>query len=176
MTAIENAQTGIPFIDGVIRQLQATGWVNFRARATLVSFVCCTCMQPWQGRFAHWLARIFTDYEPGIHYSQLQMQSGTMGINTIRIYNPVKQLQDKDTDGVLVATWIPELAHLPKYLQAEPWKISQMESIEYNFVLGRDYPHPIVDIESANREARKVLYALKKSIHPDDKQAIFQKH
>jgi deoxyribodipyrimidine photo-lyase len=48
MEAIEQAKTGIPFIDGVIRQLQSTGWVNFRARATLVSFVCNTCMQPWQ--------------------------------------------------------------------------------------------------------------------------------
>ncbi len=176
MTAIENAKTGIPFIDGVIRQLQATGWVNFRARATLVSFVCCTCMQPWQGRFAHWLARLFTDYEPGIHYSQLQMQSGTMGINTIRIYNPVKQLHDKDTEGKFVATWIPELAKLPKYLQAEPWRISYMESIQYDFVLGRDYSEPIIDIETSNREARKVLYTFKKSLHPDDKKALLQKH
>jgi deoxyribodipyrimidine photo-lyase len=56
MLAIENAQTGVPFIDGIVRQLQAIGWVNFRARATLVSFITCTCMQPWQGRFAHWLA------------------------------------------------------------------------------------------------------------------------
>lgn len=46
--AVENARTGIPFIDGIVRQLQTTGWINFRARATLVSFVCCTCMQPWQ--------------------------------------------------------------------------------------------------------------------------------
>lgn len=147
MSAIENARTGIPFIDGVVRQLQATGWINFRARATLVSFVVNTCMQPWKGRWAHWLARHFTDYEPGIHYPQLQMQSGTMGINTIRIYNPVKQLHDKDTDGRFVATWLPELAKLPKHLQAESWKISEMESIEYNFILGRDYPEPIVDVE-----------------------------
>jgi deoxyribodipyrimidine photo-lyase len=56
MSAIEYARTGIPFIDAVIRQLQMTGWVNFRARATLVSFVTNTCMQPWQGRFAEWLA------------------------------------------------------------------------------------------------------------------------
>ncbi len=176
MRAIESAQTGIPFIDGVIRQLQATGWVNFRARATLVSFVVNTCMQPWQGRFAHWLARIFTDYEPGIHYPQLQMQSGTMGINTIRIYNPIKQLQDKDTDGAFVTTWLPELARLPQYLQAEPWKISYMESIEYDFVLGRDYPHPIVDVESANRKAREVLYTLKKTIDPGEKRQMIERH
>lgn len=176
MDAVENAKTGIPFIDGVIRQLQAMGWVNFRARATLVSFVCCSALQPWQGRFAHWLARLFMDYEPGIHYPQLQMQSGTMGINTIRIYNPVKQLHDKDSDGRFVETWLPELAKLPKHLQAEPWKLSQMESIEYDFILGRDYPFPILDIESANRKAREILYTLKSRLDLRDKKSLLEKH
>lgn len=176
MTAIENARTGVPFIDGIVRQLQAIGWVNFRSRATLVSFVTCTCMQPWQGRFAHWLARLFTDYEPGIHYMQLQMQSGTMGINTIRIYNPMKQLHDKDSDGLFVDAYLSELAHLPKHLQAAPWEISEMESIEYDFILGRDYPHPIIDVESANRQAREILYDMKSHIDPRVKKAIVDKH
>ena len=56
------------------------------------------------------LARLFVDYEPGIHYSQLQMQSGTTGINTIRIYNPLKQIQEKDTDLTFVRRRIPEIA------------------------------------------------------------------
>ena len=176
MSAIEEARTGIPFIDGIVRQLQATGWINFRARATLVSFVTCTCMQPWQGRFAHWLARLFTDYEPGIHYMQLQMQSGTMGINTIRIYNPMKQLHDKDSDGLFVDAYLPELAKLPKHLQSAPWEISEMESIEYGFVLGRDYPLPIIDVESANRSAREILYDMKSHIDPRVKKAIVDKH
>lgn len=133
-------------------------------------------MQPWQGRFAHWLAKLFTDYEPGIHYLQLQMQAGTMGINTVRIYNPVKQLYDKDTDGKFVMKWLPEIARLPKYLQAEPWKISDMESIEYDFVLGRDYPFPIVDIEKSNRYARDTLYTLKGIINPDEKKILLEKH
>ena len=133
-------------------------------------------MQPWQGRFAHWLARLFVDYEPGIHYPQLQMQAGSMGINTIRIYNPVKQLHDKDMSGQFVATWLPELANLPQYLQAEPWKISEMESIQYNFVLGRDYPHPIINIEFANKQARKVLYELRTKVDLNDKKRVIEKH
>lgn len=176
MSAIEDARTGIPFIDGIVRQLKATGWINFRARATLVSFATCTCMQPWQGRFAHWLARLFTDYEPGIHYMQLQMQSGTMGINTIRIYNPMKQLHDKDSDGLFVDAYLPELAKLPKHLQSAPWEISEMESIEYGFVLGRDYPLPIIDVESANRSAREILYDMKSHIDPRVKKSIVEKH
>ncbi len=107
---------------------------------------------------------------------QLQMQSGTMGINTIRIYNPVKQLYDKDSDGLFVDGYLGELSRLPKHLQAEPWKISEMESIEYDFVLGRDYPRPIVDVESANRKAREILYDLKWGIDPEEKSRIIEKH
>ena len=104
------------------------------------------------------------------------MQAGTMGINTIRIYNPVKQLHDKDTDGKFVMKWLPEIVRLPKYLQAEPWNISAMESIEYDFILGRYYPLPIVDIEKANRYARDTLYTFKGIIHPDEKKALLEKH
>lgn len=108
-----SGMTGIPLIDAGMRCLQATGWINFRMRATLVSFICDTCMQRWQD-IHYMLARIFLDYEPGLHYSQLQMQSGTTGINTIRIYNPIKQLEDKDSDLAFVRMWLPELANLTK--------------------------------------------------------------
>ncbi len=107
---------------------------------------------------------------------QLQMQSGTMGINTIRIYNPMKQLHDKDSDGLFVDAYLPELARLPQHLQASPWGISEMESIEYDFVLGRDYPFPIVDVEEANRTARVILYNMKSHIDPRVKKAIVEKH
>ena len=107
---------------------------------------------------------------------QLQMQSGTMGINTIRIYNPMKQLHDKDSEWLFVDAYLPELVKLPKHLQWAPWTISEMESIEYDFVLGRDYPHPIIDVESANRSARAILYDMKSQIDPRVKKYIVEKH
>jgi len=38
-------------------------------RAMVVSFLTHHLWQPWQAG-AHHLARMFLDYEPGIHYSQ----------------------------------------------------------------------------------------------------------
>jgi deoxyribodipyrimidine photo-lyase len=103
--------TGYPFVDACMRSLNATKWLNFRARAMLVSFASYALNLDWR-RFAPHLARTFLDYEPGIHYSQLQMQSGTTLGSVPRIYNPVKQSVEKDPDGEFIRQWIPQLRDL----------------------------------------------------------------
>lgn len=97
-------QTGYAFVDACMRYLQHNGWINFRMRAMLISFASQHLWLHWRKTGEH-LARLYTDYEPGIHWPQIQMQSGTTGINTIRIYNPVKQALDQDPTGVFVARW-----------------------------------------------------------------------
>jgi len=103
--------TGYPFIDACMRSLNATKWINFRARAMLVSFASYALNLDWR-RFAPHLARTFLDYEPGIHYSQLQMQSGTTYGSPPRIYNPIKQSLEKDPAGEFIRLWVPELRDL----------------------------------------------------------------
>ena len=76
--------TGFPMVDACMRCLLQHGWVNFRRRAMLVSFACYNLWLDWRGIAPH-LARVFLDYEPGIHYPQLQMQAGTTGINAMRV-------------------------------------------------------------------------------------------
>jgi deoxyribodipyrimidine photo-lyase len=105
--AWREGRTGFPFIDACMRSLAATGWINFRMRAMLVSFAAYHLWLDWRPVARH-LARMFTDYEPGIHYSQCQMQSGTTGINTLRIYSPAKQWQDQDTQSLFVRRWVPD--------------------------------------------------------------------
>ncbi|MEM6942074.1 MAG: FAD-binding domain-containing protein, partial [Pseudomonadota bacterium] len=102
-------------------------------------------------------ARRFTDYEPGIHWSQSQMQSGTTGINTVRIYNPVKQGMDQDPTGVFTRRWVPELASIPdKHLQ-EPWNADNAGDI-----LGKSYPDRIVDHLEAAKDARQKIWAVRR--------------
>lgn len=106
-----SGMTGYPFIDACMRSLNATKWLNFRARAMVVSFASYALNLDWR-RFAQHLARTFLDYEPGIHYSQLQMQSGTTLGSIPRIYNPVKQSVEKDPEGQFIRQWVPELEDL----------------------------------------------------------------
>jgi len=146
-------RTGYAFVDACMRYLQHNGWINFRMRAMLISFASQHLWLHWRKTGEH-LARLYTDYEPGIHWPQIQMQSGTTGINTIRIYNPVKQGLDQDPTGIFVARWAPE----------------------YSELMGQP-PAPIVDHLEAAKSARDRLWALRKDGQAKAQaRQIFEKH
>ncbi len=129
-------RTGFPMVDACMRSLNATGWLNFRMRAMLVSFAAYHLWLHWREPGLH-LARQFLDFEPGIHWSQMQMQSGTTGINTLRIYSPAKQAQEHDPSGEFVRRWVPEFGT-------------------------PDYPLPIVDERAALKFAKDTMYGLRR--------------
>ena len=144
-------ETGYPMVDACMRSLKATGWLNFRMRAMLVSFASYHLWLHWR-ETGVFIARQFLDFEPGIHWSQMQMQSGTTGINTLRIYSPSKQARDHDPAGVFVRRWVPEFE-------------------------SSAYPNPIVDEQHAVAFAKEKMYGRRAS--PDAKReasAVQQRH
>lgn len=153
-------RTGYPMVDACMRSLVATGWLNFRMRAMLVSFASYHLWLHWRetGLF---LARQFLDFEPGIHWSQMQMQSGTTGINTLRMYSPTKQAQDQDPEGLFIRRWVPELARVPLPYLATPWKMDVSVQHMAGCIIGVDYPSPIVDDKLAMKAAKDRMYGLR---------------
>ena len=155
-------RTGYPMVDACMRSLKATGWLNFRMRAMLVSFSSYHLWLHWRepGLF---LARQFLDFEPGIHWSQMQMQSGTTGINTLRMYSPTKQAHDQDPEGLFIRRWVPELARVPLPYLAEPWKMDITVQRMVGCLIGVDYPAPVVNEKVALKLAKDRLYGLRQT-------------
>ena len=160
LAAWATGHTGLPFVDACMRSLLATGWINFRMRAMLVSVASYQLWLPWRESGLH-LARLFVDYEPGIHWSQCQMQSGTTGINTIRIYNPLKQGLDHDAEGQFIRRWLPELRQVPAVYLHQPWTMDPATQQRVGCVLGQSYPLPIVDWTAAAASARERIWGLR---------------
>jgi deoxyribodipyrimidine photo-lyase len=161
LVAWRQGQTGYPLVDACMRCLIETGYINFRMRAMLVSFLSHHLQIDWRRGVEH-LASLFLDFEPGIHYAQFQMQAGVTGINTIRIYNPTKQAKEHDPQGEFIRQWCVELTELPNPLLFEPWTLTSMEEIMYELSIGKDYPSPVVDTSLTYREASDRLWAWRK--------------
>ena len=169
--AWERGETGLPFVDACMRYLDATGWLNFRMRSMVMAVASYHLWLDWRATGLH-LARQFTDFEPGIHWPQVQMQSGTTGMNTVRIYNPVKQGRDQDPTGVFTRRWCPELAPVPDDVLQEPWKWGGAQGL-----LGRAYPAPIIDVTDAARAARERVWAVRRGgTFRDEAQQVIHKH
>ncbi len=159
-TAWETGNTGVPMVDAAMRCMNETGYLNFRMRAMVVSFFTHLLWQPWQNCVVY-LSKMFIDFEPGIHFSQVQMQAGETGVNTLRIYNPIKTGYELDMNADFIRKWVPELAHLQTKHIHEPYLMSPLEQGLYNIKIGIDYPLPVIDLKANRQKASKILWEMK---------------
>lgn len=175
-SALQSGRTGWPMVDACVNMLRETGWLNFRMRAMLVSVAAYPLWLHWRP-VGQWLATQFLDYEPGIHWSQMQMQSGTTGINTTRVYNPVKQAQDHDPHGMFVRRWLPAMRSVPDSWLLGPWLMPSSVQASAGVTMGKDLAIPVVDLVAATRQAKQRLHARRQ--HPEvkaAKKAVVDKH
>lgn len=146
LAAWQNGETGLPFVDAAIRYLHISGWLSAPLRAMLQSVAVQHLLLDWRVSGLH-LARMFTDYDPGIHWAHVQ--AGGEGGQSPRIIDPIKLGRAQDPNGAFIRRWLPELARVPDAFVHEPWKWPPACQ-----VLAGRYPEPIIDPVSALRTAR----------------------
>ncbi|GIK58484.1 MAG: deoxyribodipyrimidine photo-lyase [Chloroflexi bacterium] len=144
--AWQAGQTGYPVVDAAMRQLTQTGWMHNRARMIVASFLVKDLLIDWRWGERYFMQQL-VDGDPANNNGGWQWTAGT-GTDAapyFRIFNPVSQSQKFDRHGRYLRTWLPELANLPDATIHAPWLMPPLEQQRLGFMIGRDYPAPIVD-------------------------------
>lgn len=163
-------------VDACMRCLLVHGWLNFRMRAMVTSFAVFNLWLDWR-KIAPHLARCFLDYEPGIHYPQLQMQSAVTGINAMRVYSATKQAKEQDARGDFIRRYVSELRRVPLAYLHTPSTMSRATQRQAGCILGLDYPFPIVDEKASAQLAKDRLSSVRKAYTTKLKaRQVYQKH
>lgn len=161
--AWKEGATGYPMVDAAMLMLAKHGWINMRMRGMLMSFASNELWLHWE-KPAQFLAKEFLDYEPAIHYAQMQIHSSTFPGNQSLAYNAVKQARDHDPRGLFVKEWIPALKLVPLDYIYEPWTMPSHVQVASNCIIGEDYPSPIVNHIGAHKTAREIIAAVKSGL------------
>jgi deoxyribodipyrimidine photo-lyase len=162
LKAWQTGMTGYPYIDAGMRQLWATGWMHNRVRMAVASFLVKHLLIHWRdGEDWFWDTLVDADLAANAMNWQWVAGSGADAAPYFRIFNPVTQGEKFDADGAYVRRWVPEVTKLPdKYLHS-PWTAPAEVLAKAGIVLGKTYPHPIVDHAQARARALAALGEIK---------------
>ncbi|MFP3606174.1 cryptochrome/photolyase family protein [Paraburkholderia sp. SIMBA_053] len=139
-------RTGYPLIDAAMLQLNSTGYMHNRLRMVTASFLVKDLGVDWR-LGERYFADQLNDFDFAANNGGWQWAAST-GCDAqpyFRIFNPVTQSEKFDADGRFMKRYLPQLGKLPaKWIHA-PWLAGAERLAQYDVVLGKDYPEPIVD-------------------------------
>ena len=143
-----NGETGIPFIDANMRELNQTGYMSNRGRQNVASFLAQNLNFDWRWGAAYFESKLI-DYDVCSNWGNWAYNSTVGHDPRNRYFNIINQAGKYDKKGEYVRHWLPELADLPKEFIHEPWKMTQDQQKLYETQIGVDYPNPIIDLEKS---------------------------
>ncbi|MDY6780632.1 MAG: DASH family cryptochrome [Halobacteria archaeon] len=135
-------ETGVPFVDANMRELNTTGYMSNRGRQNVASFLADVLGVDWRLGAAHFEANL-VDYDVCSNWGNWAYQAGVGNDSRDRYFNVLKQAERYDPEGRYVRTWIPELAEVPDDTVHTPWKSSEGRQ-----VIRDEYVERVVDVEA----------------------------
>jgi deoxyribodipyrimidine photo-lyase len=164
LRAWQQGQTGIPLVDAGMRQLWQTGWMHNRVRMIVASMLTKNMLIPWQeGAEWFWDTLVDADLASNTLGWQWTAGCGADAAPYFRIFNPVTQAEKFDPLGIYIRKWIPEISALPNKYLCQPWTAPASLLDEHGIKLGKDYPHPVVDLKTSRQRALDRYQAIKNS-------------
>lgn len=158
----QKGQTGYPIVDAGMRELWATGWMHNRVRMVVASFLVKDLLIPWQeGAKWFWDTLVDADLANNSMGWQWTAGCGADAAPYFRIFNPILQGEKFDKEANYVRHWVPELKNIPNKWIHHPWDAPGDVLAKAGVVLGKDYPHPIVDHRIAKDNALDAYQKIK---------------
>lgn len=164
LKAWRKGQTGYPIIDAGMRQLYHTGWMHNRVRMIVASLLVKNLLITWEeGARWFWDTLVDADLASNTLGWQWAGGCGADAAPYFRIFNPTTQGEKFDKAGVYTKRWCPELEPVPEKFLYKPWEMKRDLLNGSDFVLGEDYPEPIVDHKATRERALDALSQIKKT-------------
>ena len=156
----QKGMTGYPIVDAGMRELKKTGWMHNRVRMITASFLVKHLRIHWKEGEKHFRDCLL-DFNEANNVSGWQWVagSGADAAPYFRIFNPILQGERFDPNGEYVKKWVPELLNIPKEFIHKPWELDRNDK---EFELGKSYPKPIVNHETARNAALESFQKIRK--------------
>tara|TARA_A200000113_G_scaffold28404_1_gene23751 strand:+ start:344 stop:1759 length:1416 start_codon:yes stop_codon:yes gene_type:complete len=143
--AWQNGMTGFPIIDSAMRQLKTQGWMHNRLRMVVAMFFTKNMLHDWRLGEAFFMQNLIDgDFSSNNGGWQWSSSTGTDAAPYFRIFNPITQSKNFDSEGLFIKKYIPELKDLDKKEIHDP---SQKVRDFLN------YPSPILDLKESRIRA-----------------------
>jgi len=139
-------ETGVPFVDANMRELNRTGYMSNRGRQNVASFLTDALEVDWRWGAAYFEQQL-VDYDVASNWGNWAYQAGVGNDSRDNHFDVLSQGEYYDDAAAYITTWLPELEGLPPEYAHRPWRLSDEEQASYGVELGVDYPRPVIDIE-----------------------------
>ncbi len=141
-----DGNTGIPFIDANMVELNKTGFMSNRGRQNVASFLVHDLKLNWQ-MGAEYFESLLLDYDPCSNYGNWIYISGVGNDpREDRYFNVVSQGRRYDDQADFIKHWLPNLQNVPNDLVHEVYNLNKAELTNYNVILGENYPRAMINL------------------------------